>query len=62
MTNASQKVIAASIIVAVLVGIVSLLDLIIQVPFGRQTVMDIMFLIGAALVIYMGIDTYRELS
>ncbi len=62
MTNASQKLIAASIIVAALVGLVSLLDLIIKVPFGRQIVMDILFLIGAALVIYMGIDTYRESS
>ena len=60
MTNASQKLIAASIIVAALVGLVSLLDLIIGVPFGRQTVMDVLFLIGAALVVYMGIDTYRE--
>ncbi|MEX2286461.1 MAG: hypothetical protein WD648_05175 [Planctomycetaceae bacterium] len=60
MTNASQKLIAASIIVATLVGLVSLLDLIIGVPFGRQTVMDVLFLIGAALVVYMGIDTYRE--
>jgi len=62
MTNTSQKVIAASIVVAGLVGLVSLLDLALGIPFGRLLVMDVMFLLGSGLVVYMGLDAFREMK
>jgi hypothetical protein len=62
MANTSQKVIAGSIVVAAAVALVALVDLGLKVPFGRQVVMDVLFLIGAALTIYMGIDAYREME
>ena len=50
----------ASMIVAGLVALLFLLDLILGI-FGRYIVLDILFLLGAAFVIWQGVETYREL-
>lgn len=47
---------------AVLVAVVTGLDLAIGAPFGRAMVFDIMFLVSAALVLYLGWESYRELN
>ncbi len=59
--NNPRIVILGSVIVAGLVAVLCVLDMAIGVPFARQTTMDVLFLIGSALVIYMGIDSFREL-
>lgn len=45
-----------------LVALLTILDLAIGVPFGRALVFDIMFVISAALVLYLGWESYRELN
>ena len=50
----------ASMIVAGLVALLFLLDLGLGI-FGRYIVLDILFLLGAAFVIWQGVETYREL-
>ena len=45
-----------------LVALAALIDMFSGFFFKQQIVMDIMFLIGAGLVIYMGWDSYRELK
>jgi len=62
MANTSQKVIAGSMVVAGLVAIIAVLDLALQIPFGRQVVLDVTFIIGAGLVLYMGVDAYRDMQ
>lgn len=62
MTNASKKMVIGSMAVAGLVGIAAILDMVLKVPFAGSIVMDIMFIVSAALVIFMGYDSYRELS
>lgn len=47
---------------AVLVALITGLDLAIGAPFGRAMVFDIMFLVSAALVLYLGWESYRELN
>lgn len=49
-----------AMIVAGIVALVFLLDLILGI-FGRFIVLDILFLLGAAFVIWQGIETLREL-
>lgn len=58
----TEKVLTwVALIVAGLVALIFLLDLIAGVPFGRGSlVLDILFLIGAAFVIYQGVETWRE--
>ncbi len=45
-----------------LVALVALLDLALALPFGRQMMWDVMFLISAAAVIYMAYDAYQDLK
>lgn len=47
---------------AAIVALVTILDLAMGIPFGRATVFDIMFVISAALVLYLGWESYRELN
>lgn len=53
----------AAMIVAGLLTLVFLLDLVAGLPFGRSNlVLDILFLIGGALVLWQGWETYREFA
>jgi hypothetical protein len=43
------------------VAALAILDLALEVPFGRYSVtMDILYLVAAAIVLYMAWETYRE--
>ncbi|MEW4569859.1 hypothetical protein AB1L88_18495 [Tautonia sp. JC769] len=50
----------ASMIVAGLVALLFVLDLALGI-FGRFIALDILFILGAAFVIWQGVETYREL-
>lgn len=50
----------ASMIVAGLVALLFALDLALGI-FGRFIVLDILFILGAAFVIWQGVETYKEL-
>ncbi|HWE40256.1 MAG TPA: hypothetical protein VG406_27135 [Isosphaeraceae bacterium] len=51
-----------SLAVAGLVTLIFLLDAILGIPFGRTSILlDIMFVLGGAFVLWQGIETYREL-
>ncbi len=52
-----------AIIVAGLLTLVFLLDLIVAIPFGRANlVLDILFTLGGALILWQGLETYREFA
>ncbi|MGH7200245.1 MAG: hypothetical protein ACREJB_06545 [Planctomycetaceae bacterium] len=61
MADVSKKVIYGSMGVAGLVILVCLLDLVLGMPFAGMMVMDIMFLIGAGIVLYLGWDALQDL-
>lgn len=59
----TKNVILGSMGVCGLVALASLVDIFTSVPFGGfSIVMDVMFIIGAAIITYMGWETYREIS
>lgn len=62
MSNASKQMIIGSMAVAGLVALASIVDIITAIPFAGQIVMDIMFLLAAGLVIFMGYDSYKDLT
>jgi hypothetical protein len=62
MTPGIKRMLFGSMGVAIVVGILSIVDIATGFPFGGQTVLDIMFLLSAGLVGYMGFDTYKELT
>jgi hypothetical protein len=46
--------------VAGLLALLAVADLAAAVPFGGQTTFDVLFILAAALVIYMGIDCLKD--
>lgn len=59
----TKKMIFGSMGVAGLVAVASIADLAIKTPFGGySTAMDIMFLVAAGIILYLGYDTYREMN
>ena len=61
MASASKNMIIGSWIVAGIVALAAILDLALGIPFNRLMIMDILFLIAAAVVFYMGWDAYQDL-
>jgi hypothetical protein len=59
---ARKRMIVISWVVAGLVALASIADLALGVPFNRQVVMDVMFLLGAALVGYLAFDAYKDIT
>ena len=53
----------AAVVVAGLMSLLFLLDLTLGMPFGRiSIVLDVLFLIGGAFILWQGVETLRELS
>ncbi|MBX3444628.1 MAG: hypothetical protein KF774_19675 [Planctomyces sp.] len=64
MSDAPKKMVIGSMAVAAVVGLLAILDLIIGFPFsGSEHVrmMDILFIICAAIVGYLAYDAYKDL-
>jgi len=62
MTPGTKKMLIGSMSVAGLVGVAAIVDLMAGTPFGGRPGFDMAFLFSAALVAYMGWDTWRELT
>ena len=57
----AKNMIFVSAGVAGLVGLLSILDLAMGFPFaGYSKATDVLFLVGAGIVLYLGWETYRE--
>ena len=62
MSQVSKNTIIGSMAVAGLVAVLALLDIFTKMPFAGQITMDIIFIVCAAMVIYMGYDAYKDLK
>ncbi|RMG38441.1 MAG: hypothetical protein D6725_07080 [Planctomycetota bacterium] len=62
MNPGIKRMLLASGAVAALVGIAAIVDIVAGIPFRGMVVMDVMFLVGAALVGFMVYDAYRDLA
>lgn len=61
MASASKNMIIGSWVVAGIVAVVAVVDLALGIPFNRLLIMDILFLIGAGVIFYMGWDAFQDL-
>ena len=61
MAGNSRGVVLGSMGVAGLMGLAAILDLVLGFPFGGQMVLDIMFILAAGLVVYMGIVCMKDM-
>ena len=57
-----KQMVIGAMAAAALVAIASLVDIVAEIPFGREMLLDVLFLISAGVVIYMGWDVYQDLS
>lgn len=56
-----RKLVVASMAAAGLVALVCIFDLAFAFPFGKFSIlMDVLYLISAGIIGYMGFDTYQE--
>lgn len=65
MQDMSKKMVIGSMVVAGVVALAALADLIVGVPFsgsGHTKTMDILFIVAALIVGYLGWDAYRDLN
>ena len=61
MAGQARNIVFGSLGVAGLMEVAAILDLALVVPFGGQMVWDIMLILAAGLVIYMGIDCLKDI-
>jgi hypothetical protein len=60
--NQSKNLIFVSFGAAGIVGALCLLDMATGIPFARQMVFDILFLLSSAIVGYLAWDAYKDLA
>ena len=60
-SNLSKNMVLGSFGVAGFVTILALLDIILSVPFAGSMVMDILFILSAAIVGYLGWVAYKDM-
>jgi hypothetical protein len=61
-SNLNKQLVFGSFGAAALVALLCLLDLALGFPFGRSLLLDILFLVSAAIVGYLAWDAYRDLT
>ncbi len=61
MAGQARNLVFGSLGVAALMGVAAILDLVLGMPFGGQSVWDILVILAAGLVIYMGIDCLKDI-
>lgn len=59
MSALAQNIVYASLGIAGLISLASLVDLFAGSPFGGQTLYDILFLIASGITIYLAIDCIK---
>ncbi|SFH72835.1 hypothetical protein [Planctomicrobium piriforme] len=65
MQDLPKRVVIASIAVAALVAVASLSDLFVGIPFSgseHTRMMDILFIVASGIVIYLGLNAYKDFS
>ena len=62
MTETAKKILIASAVVAGLVLVASILDLALGFPFaGYSATMDVCFILGSLIVLYLVFDSWQDL-
>lgn len=60
MSKKMKQLLLISMAASGLVAVTAVVDLIINIPYSGKVVFDIMFLVSAAIVLYMGYETLKE--
>lgn len=61
MAGKPRGLVVGSMGVAGVMGLAAVMDMALGLPFGGQTVFDIMFILAAGLIGYMGVDCLKDM-
>ena len=61
-SNISKNLVFGSFGAAAIVALLSLMDLVMKVPFAGSMLMDILFLLSAGIVGYLCWDAYKDMT
>jgi hypothetical protein len=61
MAGRARNIVFGSLGVSALMVVAAILDIVLGIPFGGEMTWDIMLILAAGLVIYMGIDCLKEI-
>ncbi len=59
MAGNAKGIVFGSMGVGALMGVLAIVDIALGIPFGGQVSFDVMFILAAALVVYMGVDCLK---
>ena len=62
MSSFSRNMLIISLVLTGVVTVSAAIDLFMGIPFGGQTLLDIMFLLGGGMIGYMGFETFKDYS
>ncbi len=60
MSNQIKRLLFASMAASGFVAVTAIVDLVLGIPYAGKMVFDILFLISAAIIIYMGYEVFKE--
>ncbi len=60
MSKQMKRLLLGSMIASAIVAVTAVVDLIIKIPYSGAMVFDIIFLISAAVILYMGYEVLKE--
>lgn len=60
MSKQIKRLLLGSMVASGLVAVTAVVDLVIGIPYSGMMVFDVLFLVTAAIVIYMGYETFKE--
>ena len=62
MSSFSKNMVIIALVLTGIVAIGAAIDLAMGIPFGRNILLDVMFLLGAGMIGYMGYETFKDYS
>jgi hypothetical protein len=62
MSSFSKNMVIIALVLTGIVAIGAIIDLAMGIPFGRNILLDVMFLLGAAMIGYMGYEAFKDYS
>lgn len=60
MSKQMKRMLIGSMLASGLVAVTAIVDLVLGIPYSGKMIFDILFLIAASIVIYMGYETLKE--
>ncbi len=62
MAGKARNIVVGSMGIAGLMALLAVLDIALSIPFGAQMTLDILFLLAAGLIVFMGVDCLKDIK